>query len=214
MPSPNTLALPRAARECGPRWTCHSSERWSGRLYVHDRVTKRSLWLDDVCRGYRCYMEYLADAAPEQNAGGFGDETGSLQPLSQPLRRDFLQGCCRRTSCRYRHGLLPEDPVPEQYAAAVAAPVPPSRGNAAANPLLRGICKDYARGHCKRGEHCNLQHVAVPWGACTHFFLYENCKYGERCKFWHATLSDATFDAAAETQPRDERSGQACHLRQ
>ena len=169
MPSPNTLALPRAAKECGPRWTCHSSNRCSGRLYVHDSRTKKSYWVDDVCEGFQCYMEYLADAPPEQKAGGSGDETGSLQALSQPLCPDFLNGCCARKSCCYRHGLLPGDPVPEKYAAAVAAPVPPLRGNAAANAHLWGICKDYARGYCRRGQHCNLRHVAVPPGACRHF---------------------------------------------
>ena len=162
MPSPNTLALPRAARECGQRWTCHSSSRRSGRLYVHDKVNKQSLWVSDVMEGFRCYMEWLADAPPEQKAGGSGDETGSLQALSQPLCRDFLNGCCG-------HGLLPGAPVPEKYAAAVAAPVPPLRGNAAADALLWGICKDFARGYCRRGQHCNLRHVAVPPGACRHF---------------------------------------------
>ena len=146
-------------------------------------------------------MQYLADAPPEQKAGGSGDETGSLQALCQPLCRDFLNGCCGRKSCRYRHELSHGAPVPEKYAAADAAPVPPLRGNAVANALLWGICKDYARGYCRRGQHCNLRHVAVPPGACRHFFLYGNCKFGDGCKYWHVTLSDAKFDAAAETQP-------------
>ena len=157
--SPKTL--PTATGECGPSWKWYVSKRFSGRLYVHDSETETSYWLDDVCRGFQKYNKYLADSRPEQKAGGSGDETGSLQALCQPLCRDFLNGCCG-------HGLLPGAPVPE-YAAAVAAPVPPLRGNAAANALLGGICKDFARGYCRRGQHCNLRHVAVPPGACRHF---------------------------------------------
>ena len=191
MPSPNTLALPIAARD--QRWTCHSSARRCGQLYVYDKVNRRSLWVSDVMEGFRCFKEWLADAPPEQKAGGSGDETGSLQARYQPLCRDFRRGCCRRKSCRFRHEVSHGAPVREKYAAADAAPVPPLRrqcrdvygccnppDNAAANAALLWICKDYANGYCKRGPNCPLRHdkteaaqlrdVPPPPGVCRYFF--------------------------------------------
>ena len=205
MPSPKHL--PPAAGECGQQWTCHSSKRASGRLYVHNKVTKHSYWVDEVCGGYQCYMKYLANAPPEQKAGGSGDETGSLQALCH-----------------------------EKYAAADAAPVPPLRrqcrdgygccnppDNAAANAALLWICKDYANGFCKRGPNCPLRHdkteaaqlrdVPPPPGVCRYFFRDGICDYGTRCKYPHVTPSDAKFDADAETQQRYCRRRQDYHLR-
>ena len=163
MPSPNTLALPRAARERGQRWTCHPSRTNSGKLYVHDKKSNQSFWLDDVCSLYQCYIQYLADA-PEQKAGG--EPVTSRQARCHPLCREFF-GLCGPESCRYRDDPLPEEPVTEGSADAVAAPVLPLRENAAANALL--FCEDYVRGRCRRGQHCKLPHVAVPLGACKHF---------------------------------------------
>ena len=120
---------------------------------------RRSIWVSDVLEGFRCFKDWLAEETPVQKAGGSGDETRSLEASAQHLCRDFLNDCCGR-------GLLPGARVPE-YAAAVAAPVPPLRGNAAANAPR--ICKDFAKGYCRRGNNCNLRHVAVPDRACTHF---------------------------------------------
>ena len=209
MPSPNTL--PTATGECGKSWKWYVSRRFSGRLYVHDSETKTSYWLDDVCLGFKKYNKYLADSRPEQKAGGSGDETDSLQARYQPLCRDFRRGCCRRKSCRFRHEVSHGAPVREKYAAADAAPVPPLRGHHYCEAVL-GICEDYARGYCRRGEDCPLRHEEVPLGDCKHFFIHRTCKYGDTCKFRHGTLSNAKFDAAAETQPRYCRRGQACHL--
>ena len=170
---------------------------------MHDKETEESYWLDEVCQGFQKYKKYLADARPEQKAGGSGDETGSLQALYQPLW----------------HEVPHEAPVPEKYAAADAAPVPALRGQCRDwrrypyyCEAVYGICADYARGNCRRGEDCPLRHEKVPWGACKHFFIHHNCKFGETCKWRHATPSNAKFDAAAETQPRYCRRGQACHL--
>ena len=199
MPSPNTLALPIAPRD--RRWTCHSSEKKCGKLYVFDKMHRTSIWVSDLLEGFRCFTQWLAEQTPVQKAGGSGDETRSLEASAQHLCRDFLNDCCGR-------GLLPGAPVPE-YAAAVAAPVPPLRGNAAANAPLGSICKDFARGYCRRGNNCNLRHVAVPDGACRHFFLNGNCKYGNACKYRHR--SNAKFDADAETQSSfDCTHGETC----
>ena len=188
MPSPNTL--PTATGECGKSWKWYVSRRFSGRLYVHDSETKTSYWLDDVCLGFKKYNKYLADSRPEQKAGGSGDETDSLQARYQPLCRDFRRGCCRRKSCRFRHEVSHGAPVPEKYAAADAAPVPPLRGQCRDWHRYRcyceavlGICEDYARGYCRRGEDCPLRHEEVPLGDCKHFSYTVRASMGTHASF-------------------------------
>eukprot|EP00736_Rhodelphis_marinus_P005234 Rmarinus@m.18349 len=67
----------------------------------------------------------------------------------------------------------------------------------------RGICYDYLKGVCSRGDTCKFAHIPKGTGICFDF-QRKTCRKGDDCPFVHVKLGDLAFDdiSVSELQAR------------
>uniref|UniRef100_A0A8B9DGB8 RING-type E3 ubiquitin transferase n=1 Tax=Anser cygnoides TaxID=8845 RepID=A0A8B9DGB8_ANSCY len=54
-------------------------------------------------------------------------------------------------------------------------------------PQLSPLCRDFARGSCRRGRSCRFSHARKSAPVC-HYFQSGACAYGERCRSRHSPV--------------------------
>jgi len=142
---------------------------------------------------------------------------------SNACRAFQTNSCARGESCRFAH-IVVEDPSSlevrrprrRNYRRRGAAGAPqdgaPEQQSA---PRQRGICRDFQKGNCERGDECTYRHEEKapasqpsaprqpkPVGACRDF--QTNSCTRESCKFAHV------IDANASQPRKRDRSNKAC----
>jgi hypothetical protein len=53
----------------------------------------------------------------------------------------------------------------------------------------KGVCMAFVKGNCRRGDACRFVHDKSKVGMCACFAAFNECKFGNKCKFPHAPVT-------------------------